>query len=209
MHSHRVLTEDDYRSSDVNALARSFIGKFLCTKIDGHVTTGMIVETEAYRGADDKASHAYNGKRTKRTSVMYESAGTAYIYLCYGLHHMMNVVTGPCGIANAVLIRSLEPISGLEIMAERRNMASDDNRLTKGPGSVGQAMGIHAGMTGISMTIPEPVIWLEDRGVIIPPSEIGQSERIGVSYAAECAHWPWRYFVLKNKYVSAHQRMLK
>jgi DNA-3-methyladenine glycosylase len=109
-----------YSSEDVNFIARDLLGKFLVSKINGQVTSGMIVETEAYRGPDDRASHSYNNRRTPRTEVMYKAGGVAYIYICYGMHHLTNVVTGPEEYAHAVLIRALQPTDGIEIMAERR-----------------------------------------------------------------------------------------
>ncbi|HQW03592.1 MAG TPA: DNA-3-methyladenine glycosylase, partial [Saprospiraceae bacterium] len=136
------LPQAYYQSLEVTALAKDLLGKYLVTEINGIRCSGKIVETEAYRGPDDKACHAYNNRRTPRTEVMYKSGGVAYIYICYGMHHLMNIVTGPKDNAHAVLIRALEPAEGVETMAERRQMQASDFRLTKGPGALSLAMGL-------------------------------------------------------------------
>ena len=191
-----------FASHDVNHLAKDLLGKYLCTSIDGFYCSGKIVETEAYRGPDDRAAHSYNNRRTPRTEVMYWQGGVAYIYVCYGMYHLMNVVTAPANHAHAVLIRALEPAEGLEIMADRRNLSQEDSRLTKGPGALSIAMGLNSSMTGTSLFKSSSPIWIEDRKVILKQNEICISKRIGVEGAGEAAHWPWRYFVKGNKYVS-------
>ena len=192
-----------YISTDVTHLAKDLLGKFLCTNIDGLYCSGKIVETEAYRAPDDRACHAYNNRRTNRTEVMFSKGGVAYIYVCYGLHHLMNVVTAPKDQAHAILIRALEPADGIDIMAERRQMEMMDARLTKGPGALSVALGLRSGMTGTSLYDPSSPIWIEDRGIRFQESEICISKRIGVESAGEAAHWPWRYFVRGNRFVSA------
>lgn len=192
-----------YASSDVNALAKDLLGKILCTNIDSFFCSGMIVETEAYRGPDDRAAHSFNNRRTPRTEVMFWQGGVAYVYVCYGMHHLMNVVTGPKDDPHAVLIRALEPVDGLDIMAERRQMDKIDVRITKGPGALSVAMGLRSNMTGTPLYKPTTSIWIEDRGVTLSNDAICTSKRIGVDGAGEAAHWPWRYFVKGNKYVSA------
>lgn len=192
-----------YTSHEVTLLAKDLLGKFLCTRIDGHYCSGKIVETEAYRGPDDKASHSYNNRRTPRTEVMYWQGGVAYIYVCYGMHHLMNVVTAPAENAHAVLIRALEPMDGMEIMAERRQLDAMDSRLTRGPGALSVAMGIKSSMTGTSLFKSTSPIWIEDRGGKIKDDEICISKRIGVEGAGEAAHWLWRYFMKGSRYVSA------
>ena len=137
-----------YQNQDVNSIAIDLLGKYLFTSIDGIVTAGIIVETEAYKGAEDKASHAYGGRFTNRTQIMYEDGGVSYVYLCYGIHHLFNVVTGPKGIPHAVLIRGLEPIEGLDQMLMRRGMTSLKPNLTAGPGALAQAMGIDKRLNG-------------------------------------------------------------
>jgi DNA-3-methyladenine glycosylase len=191
-----------YQSLEVTMIARDLLGKYLITDIDGIRCSGMIVETEAYRGPDDRACHAYNNRRTPRTEVMYETGGVAYIYICYGMHHLMNVVTGPSDHAHAVLIRALEPAEGLDIMAARRGMSTGDVRLTKGPGALSVALGLRSDLSGSSLVKSSPV-WIEDRGVKLATEKICAGPRIGVESAGEAATWPWRYFLKGNKYVSA------
>lgn len=192
-----------YQSIDVTGLAKDLLGKYLCTRIDGFFTSGKIIETEAYRGPDDRACHAYNHRRTSRTEVMFQKGGYAYVYICYGMHHLMNVVTAPKDHAHAILIRALEPVDGIDIMAERRQMEPHDWRLTKGPGALSVAMGLRSSMTGTSLYAPDSCIWIEDRGETLSAEMICISKRIGVESAGDAAHWPWRFFEKGNKYVSA------
>ncbi|MGY4384218.1 DNA-3-methyladenine glycosylase [Pedobacter sp. UYP24] len=189
-----------YQNQDVNALAADLLGKYLFTAIDGLVTAGMIVETEAYKGIEDKASHAYGGRFTNRTQIMYETGGLSYVYLCYGIHHLFNVVTAPKGIPHAVLIRGIEPIEGLEIMLERRGMTALKNNLTAGPGALAKALGIDKGLNAKDLLGDE--IWIEDRGIHFTEQQIVASPRVGVAYAQDHALLPWRYYVKGNKFVS-------
>ncbi len=179
------------------------LGKILVTKINGHQCSGLIVETEAYRGPDDKACHAYNNRRTKRTEVMFAAGGVAYVYLCYGIHHLMNIVTGPKDFAHAVLIRAIEPMDGIEVMAKRRQMLSTQLRLTNGPGSLSMAMGITRKKTGNSLICNTSEIWLEDRGITYDDQQLCQGPRIGIGSSGEAAFYPWRFYINNNKYVSA------
>ena len=195
-----------FLSDEVTLLAKDLLGKYLVTSIEGHRCSGIIVETEAYRGPDDKACHAYNNRRTSRTEVMYESGGVAYIYICYGMHHLMNVVTGPKNFPHAILIRALEPAEGTKIMAFRRQMPEADFRLTKGPGALSVALGLRINLTGTALFQKSSPIWIEDRGVFIEPGIICSGPRIGVESAGEAALWPWRFFIRGNKYVSATKR---
>lgn len=203
MPSGKKLPHSYYQSLDVTGIAKDLLGKFLVTFIDGVRCSGKIIETEAYRGPDDRACHAYNNRRTPRTEVMYEAGGIAYIYICYGMHHLMNVVTGPRDNAHAVLIRALEPAEGIETMAERRKMSLTDTRLTKGPGALSLAMGLTSQLSGASLLAPTSPIWIEDHGIIHGANEICTGPRIGVESAGDAALWPWRYFIKGNKYVSA------
>ena len=199
----RILPASYYVSPDVVYLAKDLLGKFLCTRIDGLYCAGKIVETEAYRGPDDRAAHSFNNRRTPRTEVMFWKGGVAYIYICYGMHHLMNVVTGPKDDAHAVLIRALEPVDGIDIMAERRQLDMSDARLTKGPGALSVAMGLRSNMTGTPLFKPTSPVWLEDRRITLHEKDICTSKRIGVEGAGEAAHLPWRFFEKGNKYVSA------
>lgn len=185
-----VLHHEFYRRPDVVQISRDLLGTVLCTHFNGELTTGIISETEAYCGRGDKACHANNGTRTSRTEVMYGKAGHAYIYLCYGIHHLFNVVTNIEGLADAVLIRAIVPIDGIEIMRERREVKKDKN-LCNGPGKLSQALSLHRSMTGISLF--EPPVWIEDRGIRPPDDAIESSPRIGVDYAGEDALREWRF----------------
>jgi DNA-3-methyladenine glycosylase len=137
------LKRSFYTRDNVVAVARELLGKFLITRIDGVLTSGMITETEAYGGISDRASHAYNGRRTNRTEIMFAEGGTAYVYLCYGIHHLFNVVTHKKDTPHAILIRAIEPVEGIDIMVERRKKERLDFSLTSGPGALSQALGIH------------------------------------------------------------------
>lgn len=192
-----------YQSEDVLFLAKDLLGKILCTHIEGKTCAGIIVETEAYRAPDDKACHAYNNLRTKRTEVMFAKGGLAYIYLCYGMHHLMNIVTGPKETAHAILIRALEPATGIETMAVRRNLKTNSIRLTNGPGTLSIAMGLNCSMTGASLIQKNATIWLEDEGIKYAAEQICTGSRIGISRSGDAATYPWRFFVKNNKYVSA------
>lgn len=196
----RKLPKAFYQRSNVLLVARELLGKILISEHDGVVASGMIVEVEAYTGEKDKAAHVYGGKRTKRTETMYGEAGHAYIYFCYGIHHLINVVTNQNDIPNAVLIRALEPMEGVEVMMHRRKKFKLDQTLTRGPGSLCQALGIQYHMDGESLM--DNQIWIEDHGIIIPENEIESGPRIGVAYAQDHALLPYRYWVKGNKYVS-------
>jgi len=203
MRAGKRLPRSYYQNPDVNAIAMDLLGKFLVTEIGGSRCSGKIVETEAYRGPDDRACHAYNHRRTPRTAVMYEGGGVAYIYICYGMHHLMNVVTGPKDHAHAVLIRALEPAEGIDSMALRRQMTTEDIRLTKGPGALSLSMGLTSDLSGTSLLSTSSQVWIEDRGIQLSAHEICSGPRIGVESAGEAALWPWRYFLRENKFVSA------
>jgi DNA-3-methyladenine glycosylase len=161
-----------------------------------HITGGMIVETEAYAGPEDRASHAYNSRRTSRTEIMFHEGGVAYVYLCYGIHHLFNIVTNVEGIPHAILIRAIEPSDGIDQMLLRRNMKEVSPKLSGGPGTLTQALGIKTTQTQTDLTGEQ--IWLEDRGFLVPEDEIIAGPRVGVSYAGEDAENPWR-FQLKNR----------
>jgi DNA-3-methyladenine glycosylase len=189
-----------YTGSDVVAIAKSLIGKYLFTCFDGLVTGGYIVETEAYNGVIDKASHAYGNRLTPRTSTMFEEGGIAYVYLCYGIHEMLNVVTSVAGQPHAVLIRAIQPTVGLDIMQGRRNMAVIKPNITMGPGSVAKALGISRKINGISLQ--SDTLWLEDQGLTFPDDAIAAVPRVGVDYAGDDAQLPYRFYVKGNVYVS-------
>lgn len=191
-----------YRRPDVVVVARELLGKKLVSRVGGARVSGYIVEAEAYAGRGDKACHAHNQRFTKRTSVMYETGGIAYVYLCYGVHHLLNVVTNADGMADAVLIRALEPAEGIETMLERRKAVRrpDDPRLTAGPGILTQALGVSTQHNRENLT--GDLIWVEDAGKVVSSDEIQASPRVGVGYAEEDALKPWRFRVKDSKWTS-------
>ncbi|MBL1221005.1 DNA-3-methyladenine glycosylase [Chryseobacterium sp. L7] len=189
-----------YLNQDVIFLAKDLLGKILFTEVDGEITAGTIVETEAYFGVVDKASHAYGGRRTDRTETLYSQGGVSYVYLCYGIHHLFNVVTSVEGEPHAVLIRAVEPLIGQEMMEIRRKMSSTKAAISSGPGSAAKALGIDRNFNKKDLT--ENEIWIEDHGIRYTPDEIIAGPRIGVAYAQEDALLPWRFYVKGNQYVS-------
>lgn len=195
-----ILPHSYYLSNDVVAISRDLLGKYLFTNIDGAVTGGMIVETEAYNGIIDRASHAFGNRRTPRTQTMFEEGGRAYVYLCYGIHEMFNIVTAVEGTPHAILIRGIEPTVGLDIMQFRRNMSVIKPTITAGPGSVAKALGISRKINGYSML--SDTIWVEDQAVQFNDADIKAGPRIGVAYAGEDALLPYRFYVKGNPYVS-------
>ena len=185
----RKLPRSFYLGGDVVAIARDLLGKVLVTNFDGRVAAGIIAETEAYAGAGDRASHAYAGRRTRRNEVMYAEGGTAYVYLCYGIHHLFNVVTSSADIPHAVLIRAILPVEGLDLMRERRGGAS---RLsTGGPGTLTQALGIRTVHNGTDLL--GDAIHIEDRSIALPSEAMITGPRIGVDYAGADALLPYRF----------------
>lgn len=200
MYSSFKLPQSFYSRTNVLQIAKDLLGKVLVSSINGDYTSGMIVETEAYTGENDKAAHVYGGRRTQRTETMYGEAGYAYIYLCYGIHHLLNVVTHSVNVPHAVLIRALEPIEGIELMMKRRNKLKPDITLTRGPGSLCQALGIHYNQSGENLTGDH--IWIEERGIRILKNNIECGPRIGVAYAQEDALLPYRFWINGNPFVS-------
>lgn len=179
---------------NVVEISRDLIGKVLCTFIDGQFTSGIITETEAYNGAVDKASHAYNNRRTARTEIMFGEGGHSYVYLCYGIHHLFNIVTNKKDVPHAVLIRAIKPLDGIEIILKRRNQLTLAKNTAAGPGTVSQALGIKTKHTRIDMC--GDLIWVEDRKIKFPSNSIIAGPRIGVDYAAEDAKLPYRFRTL-------------
>jgi DNA-3-methyladenine glycosylase len=188
-----------YLRADVVKIAKELIGKVLVTNWNNEYTSGRIVETEAYEGEGDRASHASKG-RTPRTEVIFGEGGRAYVYLCYGIHQMFNIVTNKSGIAHAILIRAVEPIEGIDIMMKRTGKKKLDDTLARGPGNVGRAFGFHTSQCGISLTGNE--LYILDDGFRLPKSALTSSKRVGVDYAGEHAEWHYRFFLKGSKYVS-------
>jgi DNA-3-methyladenine glycosylase len=192
-----------YLRDDVVTVAKELLGKVLVTNFNGERTIGRIVETEAYAGEKDKASHASKGK-TPRTSVMFEEGGTAYVYLCYGIHQMFNIVTNKSGVPHAILIRAVEPMDGIDIMLLRTGKKQLDETLTRGPGNVGKAFGFHTSQCGLSLLSDE--LFIADDGFKISKEQIITSPRIGVDYAGADALLDYRFYIKGNKFVSGRKK---
>jgi DNA-3-methyladenine glycosylase len=184
-----------YRQPDVVGIAKSLIGKYFFSRIDGHFTGGIIAETEAYAGITDKASHAYGGRRTRRTETMYLPGGVSYVYFTYGMHHLFNVVTNEKDIPHAVLIRGIIPTEGMEIIKKRRQMPAGGRQLTNGPAKLCQALGITLQHNAIDLT--GDVLWIADYLHEPQEQKILVTTRVGVNYAGEDALLPYR-FILKH-----------
>jgi DNA-3-methyladenine glycosylase len=133
---------------------------------------------------------------------MFREGGCAYVYLCYGIHHLFNVVTGPEGIANAVLIRAVEPFDNIDVIKQRRRIDKLRPQLSAGPGVMSMALGIKTKLDGESLLSQKGLVWIEDRGISLGPKDIQTAKRIGVEYAEECAQWPWRFYVKDSIWVS-------
>jgi DNA-3-methyladenine glycosylase len=195
-----VLKRCFYVRSDVVTIARELLGKYLFTQIDGIITGGIITETEAYAGEEDRASHAWNGRRTERTEVMYRAGGVAYIYLCYGVHSLFNVVTNRKEIPHAILVRGIQPVDGIGTILERLGKAKYSGGMIDGPGKVTKALGIHYSQTGTDLGVkPENPrtngIWIEDRKFDLSEYRLEVTPRIGVDYAGSDAKLPYRFIL--------------
>jgi DNA-3-methyladenine glycosylase len=193
----RVLPRSFYEKKNPVLVARGLLGKIIRVTRNG--CAARIVETEAYGGSLDRASHAWRG-RTARNESMFGPPGTAYVYLCYGIHRMMNVVTAPEGIAAAVLIRGVEPLEGIDKMARRRGVSASEFRLTAGPGALTQALGVSMKWDRCDLVCGP--IRIEDDGVRIPGMTIQKGTRVGVGYAGPAANFPWRFWIRGNPWVS-------
>lgn len=198
MKNTQLLAPEFYTRDDVALIARDLLGKIILTHIEGAYTGGIITETEAYAGTNDRACHANDGKRTARTEVMYARGGVAYVYLCYGLHSMLNVVTNEEGKADAVLIRAIKPLWGLASIRQRRVSQKKENLLCSGPGALAQALGIDKKMNGLPFTGPDILIaekWCAEGESYLAetPEKVITGRRIGVAYAGEDALRPWRF----------------
>lgn len=203
--SHQMIERSFYMRDDVVLISRELIGKYLFTCFEGKLTGGIISETEAYNGIVDKASHAWSGRRTARTEIMYRKGGTAYIYLCYGIHSLFNIVTNNEDIPHAVLIRSIIPVVGFDLMCLRTNKRTLNHNEGIGPGKVSKLLGIHYSNSGLDISYDQldrksdiqhdikRKIWIEDRGIIPEAEEVHVTKRIGVDYAQEDADLPYRF----------------
>ncbi len=193
-----------YQRKDVVQIARELLGKIIVTKFDGEITSGRIVETEAYVGIVDKASHSFGGRRTARNDHMYAAAGIAYVYICYGMHQMFNIVTNDKDVPDAILVRAVEPIKGIDIMLRRTGKSKHDYTLTRGPGNVGKALGIFKHHSGLILNKKELSVYSDN--FRLTENEIGISARVGVESAAPDNLLPYRFYVKGNKYVSGRNK---
>lgn len=201
---------DLLRGEDVVSIARSLIGAELISRAGGVETAVRITETEAYWAPEDRASHAFGNRRTGRTEVMFGPPGHAYVYLCYGIHEMFNVVTGPAGQAHAVLIRAGAPSRGLESILERRRMEQPGPKLSSGPGVLTRALGIDRSHNGLDLCNSAGPLRLEMTGPPIAPADVIASPRIGINFAGEpWVSQPWRFLLRGSPYVSGPRQALK
>ncbi|OUS18101.1 3-methyladenine DNA glycosylase [Nonlabens dokdonensis] len=190
-----------YQQNDVVSIAKDLIGKKIVSNINDELTSGIITETEAYRGYDDKACHAHLGRFTDRTKIMYEPGGVAYVYLCYGIHHLFNIITNSKDNADAILIRAVEPLDGVEVMLRRRKKEKLDKTLTSGPGNFSKAFALNKSHYGAALTGDK--VWIEENEEFrFRESEITTSKRIGIDYADEDKDLPWRFYLNTSKFVS-------
>jgi len=197
------LARSFYTRPDVVRIAGDLLGKYIYTHIDGITTAGIICETEAYAGTTDRASHAYGGRRTARTEIMYARGGTAYVYLCYGIHSLFNIVTGIKDIPHAILIRGIIPVEGLESMLKRAGKSKVPSNFGIGPGNVSKILGIHYSHSGLDLVKEpgnndDPAIWIEERGYVVNPAMIRSGPRVGVDYAGEDALRPYRLTLVRD-----------
>lgn len=192
-----ALPDSFYVRSDVTRIAKDLVGKVLVSTINGQTTSGLIVETEAY-SYQERGCHAFNSRMTERNQVMFGAGGHAYVYLCYGVHHLFNVVTNVPGKAEAVLIRALQPLTGEPVMMTRMN-AINQSRITSGPGKLTKALGIDRTLNGATLISSE--LWIE-MGEKVPLKSIVVTTRIGIDYAGKDARLPWRFYWRGNEWIS-------
>jgi DNA-3-methyladenine glycosylase len=186
---------------DTVTVARALLGCVLWRRIGSELLGARIVETEAYLGANDLASHARKGLRSARNASMYLDGGHAYVYFTYGMHWCLNVVTQEADIAEAVLLRAAEPVKGIDAMRKRRPKAKRDFDLTNGPGKLCSALGIDKTLDGESLR--GETLYITARDIEI--DDVGVSPRVGVDYAGDATHWPLRFFIRGNAYVSGRR----
>jgi len=200
-----ILKKDFYLNSDVIEISYNLIGKVLISNINNIITGGIITEVEAYEGINDKASHAWNNRRTQRNEPMYAEGGIAYVYLCYGIHNLFNIVTNKKNIPDAILVRKIFPIIGIEEMYKRRKTTPDKvdiNNLITGPGTTTQALNINLTHNYTNL-ISKKIIWLEDHNININKNNIQRLPRIGIDYAGEDAKRPNR-FIIPNEIIKKY-----
>jgi len=194
------LNRSFYTRPDVLQVAKDLLGCKIVTKLQGKITTGLIVDTEAYAGINDRASHAYNNKRTPRTEIMYGQGGVAYVYQIYGLHFLLNIITNKPGIPQGVMLRAIQPLEGIDVMLERRGKLRLDYSLTNGPGTLTKALGITKNELG--QDVLGNRIWVEPREIVLDDSDIVETTRVGIDYAGDDAYLPYRFYIKENPWRS-------
>lgn len=202
-----ILPQSFFESEDILSISKQLLGKKLCTNINDRYTSGIIVETEAYKAPEDKASHAYGNKVTPRTKTMFSPPGTAYVYICYGQFHLFNIITAPEGIAHCILIRAVEPFEGIDVMLERRGSKALDKNLCNGPGKLSVALGITKAFDGWNLTQSQN-IWLEEGAKNPKKHEIVSGPRVGMRTAEEYSNIPWRFRIKDSIWTSKPNKVL-
>ncbi len=195
-----MILQRPFYEQDILTVSKSLLGKILVHKTDDGITAGRIVETEAYCGPEDKAAHSSGGRRTPRNEVMYGQKGHAYVYLIYGMYNCINITAGSIpGKPEAVLIRALEPVEGVELMAKRRGCPEKPVNITNGPGRLCIAMGISRAQNLLDLTVPP--LYVEE-APDMPLDEIAALKRVGVDYAGEWKDLLWRFYIKNNRFIS-------
>ena len=195
-----MILQESFYQQDTIIVARELLGKILVHQSSEGTTTGRIVETEAYRGPEDQAAHSSGGRRTTRNEVMFGQKGRAYVYFIYGLYYCFNVTAGNVpGKPEAVLIRAIEPLAGLEIMAKCRGQQEKVTNLTNGPSKMCMAMGLSKAQNKTDLTAPP--LYIED-APLVPQEEIVETTRVGVDYSGEWKNKLWRFYIRDNRFVS-------
>ena len=197
-----LLKPEFYRRREVLEIAQDLLGMVLLSRVDGKETKGIIVETEAYKAPEDRGSHAFGNLRTKRTEVMFQNGGCAYVYLCYGIHQMFNIVTSIEGEAHAILVRALKPISGERTMIERRAMHQSSFNISNGPGKLTMALGIDRRHNGTNLWDHDSLLTISDEGFRVSRKSIIKGPRVGIAYAKEWAKMPWRFRIRNSSWTS-------
>ena len=198
-----ILDKKFFRRNDTVAIAEELLGKVIVTNIDKKKTSGIIVETEAYKAPEDLACHAHGNKLTPRTKGMFLPGGMAYVYICYGIHNLFNIVTGPEGEAHVILIRAVEPLENISLMMKRRKFKNQNFELLNGPGKLSSALGITMDHNSVDLTSGKSPIRIEDHNISYQKSIISSGPRVGMSASTKhCGHYPWRFKVDNNKWVS-------
>ncbi|MCL1978163.1 MAG: DNA-3-methyladenine glycosylase [Candidatus Bathyarchaeota archaeon] len=195
-----MILQKSFYQQDTIDVSKKLLGKILVHKTNEDITSGRIVETEAYLGPEDKAAHSSAGRRTARNEVMYEQKGHAYVYLIYGMYNCINVTAGSvAGKPEAVLIRALEPIEGMALMVKRRGALGKQLNLTNGPGRLCMAMGISRAQNALDLTVSS--LYLENAPEVSAEAVVA-AKRIGIDYAGNWKDMLWRFYIKNNPFVS-------